>query len=200
MFLDRGSLRKAGTLLFVAGAQFSILLIVAEAVFPEYSVSGNYISDLGVWSRPSAIIFNPSIMVFGFFLLLGAYYVQRSSKMFPFSAFLGLAGLGALGVGIFPEDTFLVNGIPLIHSIFALFAFVFGGIAAVTCYKVVRGPFRYLSALLGVASLVALVLFTLTESYGYLGLGVGGMERMIVYPTQLWIIGFGGYMLSSAEQ
>jgi len=32
----------------------------------------------------------------------------------------------------------------------------------------------------------------------YLGLGVGGMERMILYPAMLWAIGFGAYL--SAEE
>jgi hypothetical membrane protein len=199
MFLHRSSAKTVGTLLFVGGAQFSILMIAAEAIFPGYSVSGNYISDLGVWSKPSAIIFNPSIMVFGLFLLLGAYYAQHTSKMRPFSVYLGLAGLGGLGVGIFPEDTFLVNGIPVFHSIFALLAFTFGGISAISCYGVVKDPFRYLSMLLGIASLFALVLFMSTEPYGYLGLGVGGMERIIVYPTLMWTIGLGGYILSSSD-
>ena len=200
MFLDQSSAKTAGTLLFIGGVQFSILMIVAEAVFPEYSVSGNYISDLGVWSRPSAVIFNSSSIVFGLFVLLGAYYVHRAFKMRGFGVLLGLTGLGSLGVGIFPEDTFLVNGIPVLHSVFALFAFIFGGIAAISGYRITKTPFRYLSALLGLASLVALGLFFSTEQLGYLGLGVGGMERMIVYSTLMWIIGLGGYLQSATDE
>jgi len=30
----------------------------------------------------------------------------------------------------------------------------------------------------------------------YLSLGPGGMERMIVYPVLLWVIGFSGYLMS----
>jgi len=46
---------------------------------------------------------------------------------------------------------------------------------------------------LGAMSLVALVLFA---SGIYLGLGKGGMERMIAYPALLWMVGFGGHLMS----
>jgi hypothetical protein len=31
-------------------------------------------------------------------------------------------------------------------------------------------------------------------------LGPGGMERMIVYPVMLWVIGLGSYMMHSPER
>ena len=40
--------KTAGILFFIASAQLVLGLIVAEALHPGYSVSGNYISDLGV--------------------------------------------------------------------------------------------------------------------------------------------------------
>jgi len=46
MFYD--DRRMAGLLLFVGAAVFLIFHIVAEAVDPTYSVSDNFISDLGV--------------------------------------------------------------------------------------------------------------------------------------------------------
>src|SRR6266581_738731 len=68
----------AGLLLFVGIAQFAVIgLTVAESVYPNYSVSQNYISDLGV--GPAALIFDPSIVV-------------------------ALAGVGAIAVGVFTED------------------------------------------------------------------------------------------------
>ncbi len=186
--------------MFVGSVQFAIMLIVAEAIYANYSVSSNYISDLGVWSKPSAVVFNPSIILFGILTMLGAYCFYRSSKMRGFCVMLGLAGLGGLGVGVFPEDTFLVSGFPVFHGIFALLSFLFGALAAIgSSYRAVRGPFRVLSILLGVGSLLALAFFFLTASVGYLGLGVGGMERMVTYPTLLWTLGFGGYLLAPSE-
>ena len=40
--------KVAGTLFLVATSQFVIGLVVAEALYPGYSISSNYISDLGV--------------------------------------------------------------------------------------------------------------------------------------------------------
>jgi hypothetical protein len=34
----------------------------------------------------------------------------------------------------------------------------------------------------------------------YLGLGVGGMERMIAYPALMWGTGFGGYLIAYPEE
>ena len=188
--------KNAGTRFFIGSAQFFILLIIAEAVYPNYSVSANYISDLGVWGKTSAIIFNPSIIFMSLLNLTGTYYVQKEFKTCTFSSFLALTGLGSLLVGFFPEDTILVNGVPLVHSIGALMAFIFGGIAAITAYRITKSPFRHFSVVLGAASLLALMLFFTTASAGYLGLGVGGMERMITYPAQIWTLSFGAYLMA----
>jgi hypothetical protein len=39
--------KVAGALIFVGSAQFIVALTVAEALYPGYSISQNYISDLG---------------------------------------------------------------------------------------------------------------------------------------------------------
>ena len=190
----------AGTLLLVGGAQFVIALIIAEAIYPNYSVSANYISDLGVWGKPSAAIFNPSIILFGSTVLASSHFIKKQFKLGKIAYLLALAGAGSLGVGVFPENTFLVNGIPVIHSISALVAFVIGGVSAVVAYKYTKPPFKVISVILGAATLTATVLFVTTRDYGYLGLGVGGMERMMAYPTLLWIIGLGGYLLGASSE
>jgi hypothetical protein len=51
----------------------------------------------------------------------------------------------------------------------------------------------YFSLGAGVMTLVATVLYV---NGIYLGLGPGGMERMVVYPVLLWSIGFGGYLMA----
>ncbi len=189
----------SGTLLLVGGIQFGIALIIAEAIYPGYSVSANYISDLGVWSKSSAVVFNPSIMVLGLTVLASSYFVNRQFKSRGIAGLFALAGAGSLGVGIFPENTFVINGIPIIHSLSALVALVGGGIAAVSLYKIMKSPFRYLSVIVGITTLTATVLFITTRDSGYLGLGVGGMERMMAYPTLLGIIGFGGFLLGKSD-
>jgi hypothetical membrane protein len=168
--MDSINRKIAGALLFVGASQFTVGMIVAEAVYPNYSVSGNYISDLGVWGKPSAAIFNPSIILLGLMILISAYFIQREFRMGAITSFYVLAGLGPLLVGIFPENTFLVHGVPVIHSIAAIISFVFSGIAAIASYKITKGPFRYFSVILGVATLFALLLFATTRP-DYLGIG-----------------------------
>ncbi len=189
----------AGALFFVGSIQFVIALIIAEAIYPNYSTSANYISDLGVWNQPSAVIFNPSIILFGLLVIASAYFFRKHFKIRGVTVLFALAGAGAMGVGFFPEDTFLVNGVPVLHAISAVLVFIVGGISAIVSNRVTKSPFRYFSVILGAMALVAAVLFFTTQDLGYLGLGVGGMERMMAYPTLLWIISFGGYLLAAPD-
>jgi hypothetical membrane protein len=187
---------KAGFAIFFGSVQFGILLIVAESVYPGYSVSLNYVSDLGatcpssgscVIDQPASIVFSSSIILLGVSILLGAYFLQKEFHWTPASALIGLAGVGALGVGLFPETTGIV------HSLFSLMVFLFSGLSAIVAARFQKKPLFYLSIILGFATLIALLLYVDGD---YLGLGVGGMERMVVYPVLLWGIGFGGHLMA----
>jgi len=60
-----------------------------------------------------------------------------------------------------------------------------------------RSPLSYLFMLLGLIGLLALILL---GGNTYLGLGAGGMERMIFYPAMFWALGFGAYMLAEENE
>ncbi|NWG09959.1 MAG: DUF998 domain-containing protein [Nitrososphaerales archaeon] len=174
----------AGLLLFVGGVECVLGIIIAEALYAGYSTSQNYISDLGV--GPSALIFNPSVFLLGVLFIAGAYFIQLAFKSRIFSILLALAGIGAVGVGVFTEDA------GVIHIIFSTMVFAFGGISAIVSYKFEKPPLSYVSVVLGAVTILALVLMV----FGiYLGLGVGGMERMVAYPALLWLIGFGAHLI-----
>jgi len=175
----------AGLLLFIGGVQFVLGIIIAEALYPDYSTSENYISDLGV--GPSSVIFNSSVFLLGVLATGGAYFIQRAFNLRIFSILTAITGIGAMGVGLFPEDA------GVMHVIFSLITFLFAGLSAIMSYKLQKPPLSYLSIILGAMSLLALVLF---GSGIYLGLGKGGMERMIAYPALLWAIGFGAHVIS----
>ncbi len=180
--------KMAGALLFLASVQFLLFLVITEALYPGYSVSQNYISDLGVGS--TALLFNTSVFILGILTLAGTYFVHRVFTFKLFTLFLVLTGIGAMGVGLFPEDA------GAIHGIFAMITFLFGGLSAVVSYKFTKPPLSYFSVILGVMALVALVLFA---SGTYLGLGVGGMERMIAHPALLWGVSFGSSLMGSRK-
>ena len=181
--------KVAGVLFFIAATQFVLVLIVAEALYPGYSIAQNYISDLGI--GPSAMIFNSSVFLLGALMIVGAYFLQRAFHIKVFTVLLILAALGSIGVGVFTE-----NSEPM-HSIAAALGFLFGGLSTIYSSRLMRLPFSLISVLLGVMSFSASVLFAVNQ---YVGLGVGGMERMIVYPILVWTIGFGGYLFAFPEK
>ena len=190
---------KAGVAIFIGAVQFSIFLILAEIYYPGYNVSTNYVSDLGatcpnsgacVINEPTSMIFNASLALLGLLILLGAYFLQRAFRHAPATAMVALAGIGALGVGLFPETT----GIG--HSIFSPIVFLFAGLAALTTARFQKKPMFYFPIILGILTLVALLLFV---ADAYLGIGPGGMQRMIAYPALLWSIDFGGHAMATED-
>jgi len=191
---------KAGLAVFSGAVQFGVAMILAEIYYPGYNVSNNYISDLGATCltggtctiyQPTSTIFNASIVLLGLLVLAGAYFLQKSFKWKPATSLVALAGVGALGVGLFPETTGIV------HGIFSLIVFLFAGLAAIVTFWLQRPPLSYLSVLLGAVTLIALILYI---GNVYLGLGPGGMERMVVYPVLLWAIGFGGHLMGLEDK
>ena len=197
--------KNAGVLFFVAVTQFVLCFIVAEALYPGYSVSDNYISDLGV--GPSSSIFNSSIFILGLLSMIGAYFLPRKADFRILTVLLALMAVGAMGAGVFTKD------FTTIHGAVSSMAFMFGGLSAVASFKVVKMPLSVISVILGVTTLGALTLFAgglLTSgafssveapvSDLFLGIGPGGMERMIVYPALIWLAGFSGQLIALSER
>lgn len=188
-FMKYSGGKVAGTLFFIAASQFVLGLVVAEASYPNYSISGNHISDLGV--GPSSIIFNSSVFLLGLLLIVGAYFFQRAFNSKTLTVFLVLTGIGAMGVGGFTENS------GTIHSVVSFIAFLFGGLSAIFSFKLLKIPFSLLAVVLGLMTLGSLVLY---GSKIYLGLGSGGMERMVVYPILMWGAGFGGHLIACPQK
>jgi hypothetical membrane protein len=178
----------AGALLLIGAAQFLICMIIAEATYPGYSVSANMISDLGVGQ--TALLFNAPIIAFGLLAIACVFLAKSLLGNRVFSALLALAGVGIAGVGLFPETT----GLP--HVAFAFTAFLCGSLAAIASAQKQGAPAKWVSVALGIASLLALALLL---SQNYLGLGGGGMERMVVYPILVWAIAFGAWLAAKGE-
>jgi len=184
-------------LVFVACAQFIVALVVAEAFYPGYSVAQNYISDLGATCRatctvvqPTSTIFNSSVTLLGLLTLVSSYFIQRGFRWRVFTFLVFMTGIGATGVGVFPETA------GVIHHLVSLITFVFAGLSAIASYRLQKPPSSYLSVLLGLITILALTLYV---SDIFLGLGPGGMERMIVYPALIWAVGFSSCLMASSS-
>lgn len=168
------------------------LIHLSEFLYPGYSVSENYISDLGVGPMPSSAIFTVAVVLFGLMALLAAALLRQKDKKMLTWLFIALSGIGAIGVGAFNLDF-----IPMLHRASALMAFLFGNLAVLFSYRMVRPPVSYVFAVLGMIGLAALALF---GAGVYVGLGVGGMERTILYPPMFWAMSFGAYLLAQENR
>lgn len=189
----RVSLTKSGLLLFLAGFAIFMGIITGEIFYPlKFTTRNSYISELAaslppetIIPEPSASIFNITMIVTGLMIILGAYFVQGLFKKLLTTIPMGLFGIGILGAGVFPGN------IAPWHGIFALVIFISGGIAAITSFKIVNSPLRYLFICFGIIALVSLFF----AKHFIPILGVGGAERWLFYPLVFWITGLGAYLL-----
>jgi hypothetical membrane protein len=195
---------RPGAILLLLGAfEFTIAMAVAQLGWTvPYSLLTNYISDLGAVHcgyfpsssahyvcSPWHLVFNVGIVLLGLLLILAVLLIQsafRPGKMRSIGlACLLLAGIGAIGVGLSPEDVNLT-----VHEVSALVAFLFGNLGMIVLgFAMFRDTrwdgFRGYSIISGLVGFVGLILY-LSKAYGPLGLG--GSERLIVAPILLWAV------------
>lgn len=177
--------RSAGLLMLLGALELLFLEHLAEILYPGYSVSQNFISDLGVGPEPSRTIFTVGLLVFGVLIMTSVYI--RGGPAWEVPILIALAGAGTIGVAIFNENW------GDIHLIFAAIAFGMGCLAALVSSITIKGPLSIVFASLGIVGLAALIL---QGTKNFMGLGVGGMERMIYYPSMFWILAYGVYLMS----
>ncbi len=187
----RWGLGSAGAFLLLAGTVNILLNMVSEGAYPNYNVGANALSDMGAIGSPTYLLWNGQLFVTGLLLLFGMLLFLRSpSNSIPnrrFAWFLYvISPVGAIMVSLFPE-----NSIPILHVIGAFMVFIFGGLGYIYAYTFTRAPFRYLSILLGVVSLMAITLF-----WAPLVVGFGVAERLVVYSGNIWTVAFGGYLMA----
>lgn len=186
------SRRLAGFLLFILAAQFMTVIMLAASIAPAYDDNTAAISDLGV-IRETALLFNASLVGVGLLNLLGGYLLHRTYGRGWILPVFALGGIGAAGAGLLPLDS------SDLHSLFALFAFLFFNVEAIAAARLVEGPMRLISLTAGAVGLVFLVLMVIGDAgnaSAFGAIGHGGTERMIVYPVMLWMLAFGGYLMT----
>jgi hypothetical membrane protein len=196
------SLSVAGAAATLAAAQWILFVIVAETRYPGYSVHANFLSDLGatchrgleaptsciIVAAPS-LIWNTTLSVFGILTVVSAVFFFRATRRVAFSIFLALFGAGALIAGVVPETLLSV------HETAAILSFIGGSVAALLGFRILKAPLNVFSLVLGVVALVATFVVTFQGPFirwnDAFGLGLGGIERMVVYPLMIWEIAFG---------
>jgi hypothetical membrane protein len=181
---------------------FLTQLVVASAWNAPFSLKANTISDLGntacgrfadrLVCSPLHNLMNASFVVLGLSMIIGSFLIPSGFRKTPLCRLgfygMALAGLGTILVGLFPENT-----VPFMHILGAALPFFVGNVVLVLFSYVLNLPpgFRYYTRASGIVALIALVIFLFDQ---YLGLGLGGMERVVAYPQAIWFIGFGWYL------
>jgi hypothetical membrane protein len=181
-------IRNPGFWIFSASLLLIFLFQIAEFLYPGYSVSINTISDMGVGPEPSRTIFSAALIIFGPMVLMSAALLYETKPKSIFWLLVAMAGIGAVGVALFNE-----NDHSQIHYVFSGIAFGFGNIAAIYSFKLTKAPYSWISLSLGIVGMASLLLYAF---HYYLGLGQGGMERIVFYCAILWALSFGSYLLA----
>jgi hypothetical protein len=82
-----------------------------------------------------------------------------------------------------------------------MIAFVFSALTAIAVFKVTSAPFRFMSLSAGLLSLAALIVGVLGDNSPVAkSIGLGGVERWVVFPMILWLAFFGGHLLASRHR
>ncbi len=194
---------KLGPILYVTSIQyFAAQLFVALQWTPPYNLSRDTISDLGntacgTWNAryvcsPFHNLMNASFVALGITMVLGSVLVSRhfvngrASKA-GFAA-MAIAGLGVIMVGFFPE-----NSVSALHGLGAAIPFVLGNASLIILALSLKmpAPLRLYFFLSGVAALLGLLAYASSHD---LGLGEGGIERVVAYPQTVCLIVIGFYL------
>jgi hypothetical membrane protein len=138
---------------------------------------------------------NASFVVLGLAMIGGSLLVCRYMPTTKFQAvgFMSIAigGVGAVMVGIFPENT-----IPALHGIGAALPFLIGNVGLLILGFSLGGPvaLRIYTVLSGSVALIFLAFYA---SSHFVGLGEGAIERVVAYPQTVWLIVLGIYVIAS---
>lgn len=189
-------LRLAGLSMLLLAAGFLTVIMLGGSIAPAYDYAGGAISDLGV-TPETALLFNATLVAVGLLNIAGGYLFYRWHRRTWILAIFVLAGIGALGAGLFPLSTGTA------HSLFALAGFLFFNLEALASAVVLARPMNVISALVGLAGIGFVVLMVIGDAgnaAAFGAIGHGGAERMIVYPVMLWLLALGGYLIAEGER
>ena len=172
-----------------------------------YSWADNNISDLGMatcrtWGTDDRFVCSPwhdvaniGFGLYGLLLVAGVIawmpLLHRTASGIVAAGMLCLTGLGSALVGAAPADT---NG--ALHEIGAGLVFVCGNVGMLLAMASLRGAgmraVANLGAVLGIAGLISIPLFLGDQ---HLGLGRGGIERVVVWSLDVWNVALAAAVL-----
>jgi hypothetical membrane protein len=185
--------------------------VVQAASTVPYSLTGNYISDLGNTAcgpftvaayhadvcSPLHGVMNAAFVVTGLLTLAGAIGTWRAWPRRRLTTvgliLLVLAGAGEVVVGLRPENVNIG-----LHGLGAVFGIGGANVGVLLLGVGVWRAERWTAIFSLVVGAVGLASFLLLGSAPSLGLGIGLVERLAGYPVVLWLIVMGGFLLRAA--
>lgn len=201
--------RIAGILYILSGMFFLLLTTISEALYPNFSLLTNSISDMAAVGARTFFIEEVALFSFGSFWTIGAYLLYKKTGKRKTMILNMIPGLAFILACLSPENVNLV-----LHSIGALIGFPISAFVVILSYRIIKTPFKYFSVSLGFISLISIFVMFFgqlivgpcgtcvdkvpgyVQSLHKLALGLGGWESMIFYPLIIWLIGFGSYLLT----
>ncbi|MFB7502090.1 DUF998 domain-containing protein [Streptomyces broussonetiae] len=186
-------------------AQFFVAQVIVESAWSRpYSWARNNISDLGnahcamqSQPRPRYVcspehgLMNASFIALGTLVVVGVVLAgpvfRTGTTAITARCLLACAGVGFVLAGLAPADVHENQ-----HVLGALLIMALGNtglvLAGAGLADEVSGPLRWATGLLGATAMTAFGLFL---SHRCLGLGMGGMERVAVFPLLVWALSAG---------
>ncbi|WP_232662400.1 DUF998 domain-containing protein [Pseudonocardia sp. TRM90224] len=198
--------RTGAAVWIIGAAQFFLLHVIVERAWARpYSWLHNNISDLGQVTcatppdgryicSPLHDLMNASFIVGGICIIAGAALTAEAvavgKRGHVGAVLLAITGAAWVLVGLFPADVD-----ENLHVLGAVIIFACGnaGLVLLGLARSALGVARPIAVALGIAGFLAMLLH-----FGgvYLGLGMGGMERVTAFALPLWILLAGGVLLA----
>jgi hypothetical membrane protein len=172
-------------------------ILLAIASYPEFSWTGNALSDLGVQEGATAILFNSGLIVSGILALLfasGLFIFLRDKLLGKIGAFIFVLGaLALIAIGIFPETIKPMHYYSSVafFVLLPLAMFVIGATFLIMA-RVRMGLFSFLAAI--VAAVVWVIQFSMR-----LVPSVAVPEAVSALSALMWFVVLGFKMLKQAS-
>jgi hypothetical membrane protein len=181
------------------------LVGLAGASRPDFTLTTDFISELGERGSPTAWLVNPAAFIF-----TGALYVVFAAALsttfagrwaWALAGLLALDGVGRMGAGIYPCDPGCDGNSPTqeLHRLYATVGFSAGILAALVCGTLVRRKdrwpgFGWYSVATGVIAAVLLLMMS-SNSTAVPGL----LEHLASALLSIWLVVLSSRLLRGAR-
>lgn len=192
---------SAGFILLIGSIQWLMAITLAESVYPGYSFRsfiGSMIpvtlSEYLTISISSSLPMNVSTVLLGLTILLSAVFIHYSYRFIAFTLLFAASGAALIGAGAYGDVD------RVMFSQFLTIWLVTGSLSMIATFIMVKRPFKYLSLVLGLFSLLVFLFdYGKGSKSPFCFLGTGAGEIFLFVPVIIWLIAFAGYIIGDPD-